>query len=257
MHVEGLRVRRGGSEAIAGLDFDIPPGRVVGLLGPSGCGKTTLLRAIMGVQLVTAGTVTVLGRPAGAPELRHRIGYAAQTPSVYADLSVAENLRYFAAVLRAPRSDPERVITEVSLADQAHQEVGRLSGGQRTRVSLAIALLGSPELLVLDEPTVGLDPVLRQELWSLFTDLARRGVTLLVSSHVMDEAGRCDLLLLMRQGRLLATDSPDHLRRRTGVDDLEQVFLRLIEREGTGETTTAGMASAQPDCRHDSHENGE
>lgn len=230
--VEGLRVRRGAREVLHGVNLSVPQGSVTGLLGPSGCGKTTLMRSIVGVQIVEAGTVTVLGNPAGSSPLRSRIGYATQSPSVYADLTVTESLRYFAAVLRAPASDVQRVIDEVGLGDHAHQLVGQLSGGQLSRSSLAVALLGTPELLVLDEPTVGLDPLLRDELWSLFHRLAEGGVTLMISSHVMDEAARCDRLVLMRDGDILAEDTPDALRRRTGTDDLEKAFLRLVrERE--------------------------
>jgi ABC-2 type transport system ATP-binding protein len=226
--VDGLRVVRGGREVLAGVGFSIPRGTVTGLIGPSGCGKTTLLRSIVGVQVVAEGSVTVLGLPAGSPPLRRRIGYSTQSPALYGDLTVAQNLRYFAAVLRAPSGDPDRVLDEVDLAGQRDQLVSRLSGGQLSRASLAVALLGTPELLVLDEPTVGLDPVLREELWALFHRLRARGVTLMVSSHVMDEAARCERLMLMRDGRILADDTPDALRRRTGTDDLEQAFLRLI-----------------------------
>ncbi len=211
-----------------GLDFHAQQGSITGLLGPSGCGKTTLLRSVVGVQVVAGGTVTVLGSPAGSASLRDRIGYATQSPSVYSDLTLTENLRYFSSVLRAPSGDVTRVIDEVGLADHAAKVVGRLSGGQFCRASLAVALLGKPELLVLDEPTVGLDPVLREELWELFHRLASSGVTLMVSSHVMDEAARCDRLLLMREGTLLAEDTPDGLRARTGANDLEQAFLRLV-----------------------------
>lgn len=226
--VRDLRVERGGREVLRGVGFDVPRGSVVGLLGPSGCGKTTLMRAIVGVQIVRGGTVTVLGRPAGSPGLRRLVGYATQDPAVYTDITVTENLRYFASVLGAPRGDVERVIDEVGLGRHRGQVAGTLSGGQISRLSLAAALLGGPELVVLDEPTVGLDPVLRQELWELFRELAAGGTTLLVSSHVMDEAARCERLLLMREGRILADDAPDALRARTGADDLEEVFLRLI-----------------------------
>jgi ABC-2 type transport system ATP-binding protein len=216
---------------LRGLDLAVPRGSVTGVLGPSGCGKTTFLRAVVGVQAAVSGTVTVLGRPAGARALRRRIGYATQSPAVYADMTVTECLRYFAAVLRAPRSDVRRVIGEVGLETEADSLVAQLSGGQRSRASLAVALLGSPELLVLDEPTVGLDPVLRDDLWSLFHRIAAHGVTLLVSSHVMDEAARCQRLVLMREGRLLADDTPEALRRATGTDDLDQAFLRLVRAE--------------------------
>jgi ABC-2 type transport system ATP-binding protein len=229
--VEGLRVRRGRRDVLRGLDFAIPRGSVTGLIGPSGCGKTTLMRSIVGVQVVAAGTVTVLGEPAGSPALRNRIGYSTQSPSVYADLTVAENLRYFASVLGAPAADVRRVIDEVGLASHAGQLVGQLSGGQLSRSSLAVALLGTPELLVLDEPTVGLDPLLRDELWTLFRRLADGGVTLLVSSHVMDEAARCERLLLMRDGRILADDAPAVLRESTGTPDLEQAFLHLVRQQ--------------------------
>ncbi|WP_230420939.1 ABC transporter ATP-binding protein [Actinomadura soli] len=228
MRVQALRVVRGGREVLHGVTFDVPRGSILGLLGPSGCGKTTLMRALVGVQIVKGGTVTVLGEPAGSPGLRRRVGYSTQTPAVYADLTVAENLRYFASVLRAPRTDAARVVDEVGLGKHRDQTAQTLSGGQLSRLSLAVALLGSPDLLVLDEPTVGLDPVLRQELWELFRELADRGVTLVVSSHVMDEAGRTDRLLLMREGRLLADGTPDGLRARTGTPDLEEAFLQLI-----------------------------
>ncbi|HZB30692.1 MAG TPA: ABC transporter ATP-binding protein [Streptosporangiaceae bacterium] len=226
--VSGLRVDRGGREVLHGLTFDVPRGSVVGLLGPSGCGKTTLIRSVVGVQVVRSGSVTVLGRPAGSPGLRRLVGYSTQNPAIYKDLTVAENLRYFAAVLGAPHGDVDRVIDEVGLGINRHQVVATLSGGELSRASLAAALLGSPELLVLDEPTVGLDPVLRQELWELFHELADRGVTLIVSSHVMDEAARCGRLLLMRDGDILADDSPGGLRAATGTADLEAAFLHLI-----------------------------
>ncbi|WUI00073.1 ABC transporter ATP-binding protein [Spirillospora sp. NBC_00431] len=228
VRVRDLRVVRGGREVLHGVNFDVPRGSVLGLLGPSGCGKTTLMRALVGVQIVKSGTVTVLGEPAGSSGLRRRVGYSTQTPAVYADLTVAENLRYFASVLRAPRSDADRVIDEVGLGENRDQTAQTLSGGQLSRLNLAVALLGTPDLLVLDEPTVGLDPVLRQELWELFRALADRGATLVVSSHVMDEAGRTDRLLLMRDGRLLADGTPDGLRDRTGAADLEAAFLQLI-----------------------------
>ena len=222
-------VVRGEREVLHGVGFDLQAGSVTGLLGPSGCGKTTLIRAIVGLQAKVTGTVEVLGLPAGAPKLRGRIGYVTQEPSVYDDLSVTENLRFFAAVLGVPSADVARVIEAVDLADHADATVSRLSGGQRSRASLAAALLGEPDLLVLDEPTVGLDPVLRRDLWDLFHRLADGGATLLVSSHVMDEASRCDRLLLMRDGLLLADDTPDALLEKSGADDIEGAFLTLID----------------------------
>jgi ABC-2 type transport system ATP-binding protein len=231
IRVDRLRVVRGGNIVLPELSCEVARGSVTGLLGPSGSGKSTLIRAIVGVQRVAGGTVEVLGEPAGTRPLRSRVGYMTQAPSVYGDLTVRENLRFFARVLGVPPEDIERVIGEVSLADHQDRVVSRLSGGQRARVSLATALLGSPDLLVLDEPTVGLDPVLRRDLWQLFHDLAGGGATLLVSSHVMDEAERCDALLLLREGRLLAQATPAELRARTGTERLDEVFLRLVEGE--------------------------
>jgi len=222
-------VRRGGRLVLPGVSLEVAAGTVTGLLGPSGSGKTTLLRAIVGVQIVEAGTVRVLGLPAGSPPLWRRVGYVTQEPSVYGDMSVRENLRYFARILGAPPSRIDETIAEVDLGAQAGQLTRTLSGGERSRVSLATALLGRPELLVLDEPTVGLDPVLRRDLWTLFHDLAATGRTLLVSSHVMDEAERCDELVLMRDGAVVATGSPADLLERTGAAGLEEAFLALAE----------------------------
>ena len=227
--IGGLRVVRGGRGVLHDVSLTVASGRVTGLLGPSGSGKTTLMRAIVGVQRVAGGTVRVLGEPAGTPSLRARVGYVTQAPSVYADLTVRENLRYFARILGAPPVRVDEVVEQVYLGDVAARVVSRLSGGQRARVSLATALLGEPELLVLDEPTVGLDPVLRRDLWESFHELARRGATLLVSSHVMDEAERCDELVLLRDGAVLATGTPAALRNRTQAESLDDVFLRLVE----------------------------
>jgi ABC-2 type transport system ATP-binding protein len=229
VEVERLQVVRGGKVVLHELSCSVARGSVTGLLGPSGSGKSTLIRAIVGVQNIAGGGVRVLGSPAGAKELRARVGYMAQAPSVYGDLTVRENLRFFASVLDAPRDRVERAIADVALQEEADRVVERLSGGQRARVSLATALLGAPELLVLDEPTVGLDPVLRRDLWRLFHELAEQGTTLLVSSHVMDEADRCDALLLIREGQLLAQATPAELRARTGAEQLDEAFLRLIE----------------------------
>ncbi|WP_194828806.1 ABC transporter ATP-binding protein [Nocardia sp. XZ_19_231] len=228
VQVAGLTVKRGKRPVLHGLTLDIPRGSITGLLGPSGCGKTTLLRSIVGTQLVESGTVTVLGEPAGSAGLRRRVGYVTQAPSIYADISVRDNVAYYAALYGRDRADTESALGAVGLADHADQLGDQLSGGQKTRASLACALVGKPELLVLDEPTVGLDPVLRVELWKQFRELAAAGTTLLVSSHVMDEAEHCDKLLLMRDGELLAQLSPDELRERTDEQNLEAAFLTLI-----------------------------
>ncbi|MDA4891657.1 ABC transporter ATP-binding protein [Streptomyces sp. MS2A] len=251
VHAEDLTVVRGTRTVLRGLGFTVPRGRITGLLGPSGCGKSTLMRAIVGTQAKVAGTLDVLGRPAGHPALRTRIGYVTQAPSVFDDLTVRQNLDYFAEILHPGRAasahrraDVTRVITDVDLTTHADSLAGNLSGGQRSRVSLAVALLGAPELLVLDEPTVGLDPVLRRDLWALFHSIAAdRGATILVSSHVMDEAERCHRLLLMREGEVLADDTPDALRARTGSETVEEAFLHLVDEakdkaEGRTEETT-------------------
>lgn len=251
VEITGLHVRRGAVRVFDGIDLGIPRGQITGLLGPSGCGKTTLMRTIVGVQTIDAGEVRVLGEPGGSPRLRHRVAYGTQGAAVYSDLTVRQNLVYFAALLPAPRDDVDRVLAEVGLTAQAGRLVGSLSGGQRNRVSLGIALLGSPELVVLDEPTVGLDPVLRADLWTLFRRLAESGITLLVSSHVMDEALRCDRLLLMRDGRLVADTTPRGLFAETGASDPEQAFLTLIERDAggradAGETRRSRRAHRSP-----------
>ncbi len=227
--VHGLRVQRSNVAVLHDLSFEVPAGQVVGLLGPSGGGKTTLMRAIVGVQVVEGGTVTVLGQPAGSVDLRHRIGYVTQNPAVYRDLTLFENLQYFAAVLGVDGANVEEVIADVDLREFRDRTVAAMSGGQQARVSLAVALLGTPELLVLDEPTVGLDPLLRRDLWDLFHRLAAAGKTLLVSSHVMDEATRCQRLLLLREGRLIADETPQDLLARTHTTDIESAFLRLVQ----------------------------
>jgi len=237
VRVQGLRVVRGGRAVVHDVSFQVQQGSVTGLLGPSGCGKSTLMRSIVGVQAHVRGTCQVLGLPAGDPALRHQIGYLTQAAAVYSDLTVRENIAYFAVVVGAGRSDVDRVLEDVALTDHADVRADELSGGQLSRVSLATALLGTPRLLVLDEPTVGLDPVLRRDLWATFGRLAAQGATLLVSSHVMDEASRCDRLLLMRDGQIVADDTERALIARTGARDVEGAFLAIVE----------GGAGALPD----------
>ncbi|HXT46218.1 MAG TPA: ABC transporter ATP-binding protein [Pseudonocardiaceae bacterium] len=234
IEVRDLVVVLGGRRILHGLTFAVPSGQVTGLLGPSGCGKTTLMRCVVGVQQTSSGEIRVLGMPAGSAVLRHRVGYVTQASSIYTDLSARDNVCYFAAVHGTSRAAADQALADVALADRAGQKVSTLSGGERARVSLACALLAAPELLVLDEPTVGLDPVLRHDLWARFHALAATGTTLFVSSHVMDEASRCDRLLLMRDGRLVADDTPQALRTATGTDDLEEAFLRLIRHAELG-----------------------
>ncbi|MET0798316.1 MAG: ABC transporter ATP-binding protein [Rhodococcus sp. (in: high G+C Gram-positive bacteria)] len=232
--IRGLRVIRGKREVLHSLDLQVSSGSITGLLGPSGCGKTTLMRAIVGTQIVESGEVRVLGDLAGSVALRRRVGYVTQSPSVYGDLTVTRNVQYFGALYGKSSADVAAAVDAVGLRRYADQTAADLSGGQRGRVSLACALVASPDVLILDEPTVGLDPVLRVELWERFADLARSGTTLLVSSHVMDEADHCAELILMRDGHLLAQLSPDELRAKTSCERLEDAFLELIRTSPVG-----------------------
>jgi ABC-2 type transport system ATP-binding protein len=228
--IDHLRVVRGKRPAIHDLSVQIARGTITGLLGPSGCGKTTLMRSIVGTQIITAGSVTVLGEPAGSAQLRRRVGYMPQDPTIYDDLRIVDNVRYFASLYGMEVGAANAAVDAVGLTDHRTAFCGNLSGGQRTRVSLACALVCQPDVLVLDEPTVGLDPVLRADLWEQFHALAEAGKTLLVSSHVMDEADHCGDLLLMRDGHLVAHTTPTQLREDTGCTSLEEAFLSIIRR---------------------------
>ncbi|MER7278793.1 ABC transporter ATP-binding protein [Dactylosporangium sp. NPDC000244] len=243
IEVEHLVVARGKRRVLHDFTCAVPSGSVTGLLGPSGSGKTTFMRAVVGVQKVASGTVTVLGHPAGSRPLRDKVGYLTQAPSVYADLTVRENARYFASLYGLGAHEADEAVSDVGLSKAKDQLVGRLSGGQRARASLACAIVGKPRLLVLDEPTVGQDPVLRNELWQRFHALAKAGSTLLVSSHVMDEAGRCDRLLLIREGHLIADQTPAAVRASAGTDDLDEAFLRLVQAHETETVGDAAMPS--------------
>lgn len=228
IQISDLVVERGGRKVLHGISTQIEQGVVTGLLGPSGSGKTTLMRAIVGVQIVESGEVTVLGQPAGSKELRHKLGYLTQSPSVYADLTVLENVKYFASLYGLGQDAVTETIEHVGLTEQTGQLVRTLSGGQFSRASLACTLVSRPTVLVLDEPTIGQDPVLRDELWKRFRDLANDGATVIVSSHVMDEANRCDRLLLIREGSVVADDTPAAVKATAGTDDLDKAFLTLV-----------------------------
>lgn len=214
------------------VSFELPAGRLIGLIGPSGSGKTTLMRTLIGMQIPSQGAATLLGKAAGSAPLRAYIGYVSQDPAVYSDLTVEQNLSYFASLARADKRQVGEALEQVDLTPQRKQLVATLSGGQIARVSLAIALLGSPSILILDEPTVGLDPVLRVQLWKLFRKLSEEGKTIIVSSHVMDEAERCDELLLLRDGGLLWHGAADQLMEKTSTDSVESAFLKLVEGGG-------------------------
>jgi ABC-2 type transport system ATP-binding protein len=244
--LDALTVIRGATTVLGSLSLEIRPGVITGLLGPSGCGKTTLMRCIVGAQLIQSGTVTVLGKPAGDKALRGRVGYATQAASVYTDITVLENLRYFAALFRVGRSTVDKVIEQVGLTPYRKNLARDLSGGQRNRLSLACALIGDPDVLVLDEPTVGLDPVLRVQIWDMLTELRQAGKTIVVSSHVMDEADRCEELILMRQGKVLAHEPPAELLRRSGTANLESAFLKLVNSPGDFEDAAQRSEMSDP-----------
>lgn len=231
IEIRDLTVERGGKPVLESMTVSVPRGEITGLLGPSGSGKTTLMRAVVGVQIIQSGVVEVLGQPAGAPDLRKSVGYLTQSPSVYPDLTVRENVSYFGSLYGADALEVDPVIDDVGLGGQRSQLVSTLSGGQLSRTSLACVLVSNPRVLVLDEPTVGQDPVLRDELWDRFRHLADRGTTILVSSHIMDEANRCDRLILIRQGSIIADDTPAEVRRAADTDDLDEAFLRLIRQQ--------------------------
>jgi ABC-2 type transport system ATP-binding protein len=232
IELDSLRIDRGGRTVIDTISLSIPAGIITGLLGPSGCGKTTLMRTLVGAQKITTGSAAVFDQPAGARSLRRRIGYVTQSPSIYPDLTTVENVRYFARLYGVNKDRVREVIDAVGLANKKTELAGNLSGGQQGRVSLACALVCDPDLLILDEPTVGLDPVLRVELWAQFAALADRGKTLLISSHAMDEARNCAELILMREGAILAHAAPSDILRQTDCLDLESAFLSLIRHEG-------------------------
>lgn len=227
---KNVRVTKGHNVILDDLNFVVQPGKITGLIGPSGSGKTTLMRTIVGVQKLSGGNLAIGGQNVGSKQLRHRVGYVTQSPAVYGDLTVWQNLRYFATIAGASKAQINEVMDVVRLTDKKKQLVESLSGGQKARVSLAIALLGNPDVLVMDEPTVGLDPILRQELWQLFGDLAAKGKIVFVSSHVMDEAERCEQLLLMRDGKLLWTHSKNSLLEITKTTTVEDAFIKAINK---------------------------
>ncbi len=226
-----VRKRFGAVEALRGFDLEVAPGEIVGLLGPNGSGKTTFIRSVAGLLRVDGGVERVLGRSPREAVAAGLVGYMTQTPALYQELSVQENLAFFAALrdVAGTAAAIDEALRVVGLAERRRSPVATLSGGMRQRVSLAVALLGRPPLLLLDEPTVGVDPALRREFWAFFRELAGQRTAVLVSSHVMDEAERCDRLALIRAGRVIAEGSAARIRERAGAADLEEAFLRLSE----------------------------
>jgi ABC-2 type transport system ATP-binding protein len=231
VEAENVRKRFGAVEALAGLSLSIYEGEIYGLLGPNGSGKTTLIRCLAGLLRTDGGRLAVFGVAPRVAVSAGRVGYMTQVPALYTELTVDENLRFFAALhgVREVERRVEESLRTVDLLDRRRSVVGTLSGGMRTRVSLASTLLHDPRLLLLDEPTVGVDPVLRRDFWAHFRGLAAKGITILVSSHVMDEASRCDRLGLIRAGAVMAEGSAGALISRAGAHDLEGAFLTLAE----------------------------
>ena len=232
VNIDGVSKSFGSFMALNGVTLRVRKGEIYGLLGPNGAGKTTLIRLIVGLLEAQAGTVTVLGqRMPNVPVLRH-IGYMTQAAALYPALSVEENVRFFAAINGAEEGVKD-ALELVQLYDRRKSVVSTLSGGMRTRCSLACAVVHRPELLLLDEPTVGVDPELRVQLWEDFRRMAEAGTTIVVSSHVMDEADRCQRLGLIQYGRLIDEGSPADIRAKAGTQNLEEAFLALAGRRAS------------------------
>lgn len=219
-------------QALKNVSVSFPVGKTIGVIGPSGAGKTTLIKSIVGRIRISSGSIAVFDLPAGSLKLREDVTYMTQELSVYSDLTVRENIRYFAIMSGLSRKNVpgaiDAILSQVDLEDKADVLVSNLSGGQKQRASLSIALIGAPKLMVLDEPTVGLDPVLREKLWDLFHELAKGGTTLIISSHSMDEAERCDDLVLLREGEVISHSSPEKLKEQTHTKTIEGAFLKLV-----------------------------
>ena len=229
--IDYLKVTRGSRRVLKGVSISLEKGSITGLLGPSGSGKSTLIRSIAGVQKVESGTVTILGRPAGSRAARASVGYMTQASAAYKDLTVRENVAHWARIARAPASAVDEIISQLRLTDRAHALASNISGGQASRLSLACTMVGNPPVLLLDEPTVGLDPVLREEIWGLIRERAAAGTTVLVSSHVMDEAQRCDSLVFIREGDILATGTAESILEDTATSSMDAAFLALAKEQ--------------------------
>ena len=229
--ITDLTVIRDRNTILHEFNLEVQAEKILGLFGPSGSGKTTIMRSVVGLQRLTSGTISVLGIPAGDKALRSQVSYSTQDASIYRDLTCIENIDYFAALQDRSTTTTAEVLELVDLGKNRKQLAATLSGGERARLALATALVGKPEILILDEPTTGLDPLLRRDLWSLFHRLSAQGKTLIVSSHMMEEADHCDELVLLREGTILAQGTPSQLRHNAGIDNLESVFISLVEKK--------------------------
>jgi ABC-2 type transport system ATP-binding protein len=236
VEAKGLRKAFGPIRAVDGIDLSLSPGRIYGLLGPNGSGKTTLIRLLTGLAKATSGSAEILGTPMPNRSALARIGYMPQSEAIYPELSVAENIRFFATLQDARDRDAiDRTLELVELSDRKSSPALTLSGGMRRRLSLACSLVHDPPVLFLDEPTVGVDPALRVQFWSHFRRLADAGTTIFVASHVMDEADRCDDLLFIRSGKLIARGTGAELRTQAGTDNLETAFLKFAGLDAAGQ----------------------
>lgn len=228
--VKGVSKLYGGKTVLNNISLDIPRSEIFGLLGPSGAGKTTLVKMIAGIEQAQAGEIELLGTRMPKLEMMQQIGYMAQSDALYADLNAQENLEFFASLYgligTARRRRIAEVLSLVNLTDDRHKTIGQFSGGMKRRLSLAVSLLHSPQVLILDEPTVGIDPVLRQSIWRELDALSRQGTTILVTTHVMDEAYKCHRLGMIRDGQLIAAGTPAGLMEETGSESIEEAFLK-------------------------------
>lgn len=218
-----------GNEVLHGISLEVRHREIFGLLGPSGSGKTTFVKMIAGIDEATRGEVEVLGTQMPKLSMMNRIGYMAQSDAMYNELTAKENLEFFGALFGLRGGKMKRRIDEVmalvNLTEHLKRPVGAYSGGMKRRLSLAIALIHEPEVLILDEPTVGIDPVLRQSIWNEFENLSQKGTTILVTTHVMDEADKCHRLGMVRDGKLIAVGTPEALKQETGSATIEEAFL--------------------------------
>lgn len=231
LQAKSVEIRRGGKVIVPALNLDIPQGSLFGLVGPSGSGKTTIMRAMLGLGAIHGGEMSLLGLPVGHADLRQQIGYQPQIGGAWLDLTARECLQFVGKIYRVNQERIDLVLDLMELQSLADRPLATLSGGQERRVGLAMAILHQPPFLILDEPTVGLDPRLRHRLWTEFRDWVNAGSTIVVSTHVMDEAQLCDQIAVVMDGRVIALDSPGELIRQQNASDLESAVLLMFEKE--------------------------